>query len=532
MKAKLVFPNSTFTLHENVWPKSLLLRNLADDKYLDEPIVYPYEINEITINCFMDYLIKDEISENWDKCDFRQIFKFVEFFQFTNANDFYHIYYQNIDDGSLSKIQTILRCQRMTHDNSLRPLPSQLYKKTITFKIDNKVFMYDTAVPIDQPAPIITLCPLNRIIRIPPSSYDENLDWTPDVDICGGEIDLNQNFWLRDLPWSGVGISGGFIVSSLTGTLTEDQDIDLYVLDFNILDNLIKHFVREVPDLKIYAPNTYKDRFSILTLRSEGQRPLQIICSGHKTMSAVVRTFDLSHLKIWLDENGLHAEVTTFKELLLGYSQIYRPSNKTPERIEKYIQRRWFIFGNDKFITTIRPRHPNVELTLIDPNTCLQYCQESKKTMMGYINQIGIHLGDIKNLNLSDIQQLRLVKLGQTEHLHLFTPIFLLIPITKLLVFSNKHQYTPAKVVTTLNHDIADQINILRDHLFTCLNLHKPVLPLVMNNVLKCTLDDSLLPFFPLYRMPTIVDKPLTIEIEFYGLSPKFEAYPRLINIF
>ena len=47
-------------------------------------------------------------------------------------------------------------------------------------------------------------------------------------------------------------------------------------------------------------------------------------------MSSVVRSFDLSHLKIWLDENGLQAEVTSFKELLLGYSRVLRRGMKTP----------------------------------------------------------------------------------------------------------------------------------------------------------------------------------------------------------
>ena len=82
-------------------------------------------------------------------------------------------------------------------------------------------------------------------MRIPECSYLENLDWNPDVDIRQGQIDLDQIFWLRDLPWTGVGVSGGFIVSSLCGTVNSEQDIDLYVLDFNILGNLIQHFVRD-----------------------------------------------------------------------------------------------------------------------------------------------------------------------------------------------------------------------------------------------------------------------------------------------
>ena len=299
----------------------------------------------------------------------------------------------------------------------------------------------------------------------------ENLDWKPDVDICKGQINLDQIFWLRDLPWAGVGVSGGFLVSSLCGTLSADQDIDLYVLNFDILGNLIQHFVRAVPDLQIYAPITYQDGFSILTLKSDGQRPLQIICSGHGDMSAVVRTFDLSHLKIWLDENGLRAEVTALKELLMGYSRVIRRGNKTPERIEKYTQRGWFIFGDNNFLKYAPPCRPNLELTVIDSNTCLQYCRQSKITMIGYIQNGGLHLGHIKDLTLADVQQLRVFDLGRDSRLQLFTPILLVIPITKLIIYSNRHQIYPAKAYATIKPELANQIQQIYDHLHTQLNV-------------------------------------------------------------
>ena len=297
----------------------------------------------------MDYLINEEISPNWNRCNYHQIHQFkLEFFQLTDAKEFYHAYYQQIDDGSLPKLQTILRCQRITVVLFLRPIPPSLDVTDIRIKIGSEICFWDTMVQFNQTPPIITLSPLHRIMRIPECSYLENLNWNPDVDIRQGQIDLDQIFWLRDLPWTGVGVSGGFLVSSLCGTVNSEQDIDLYVFDFDILGNLIQHFVRAVPDLQIYAPKTYEHGFSILTLKSQGQRPLQNHLFWLSGMSSVVRSFDLSHLKIWLDENGLQAEVTSLKELLLGYSRLLRRDMKTRERIKKYTQRGWFIFGEDR----------------------------------------------------------------------------------------------------------------------------------------------------------------------------------------
>ena len=147
MEAKIVFANSTFTLPENILSKSLLLTNLADDNLLTEPIVYPYPIDETEINCLMDYLIKEEISPNWNRCNYHQIHQFVEFFQLTDAKEFYHAYYQQIDDGSLPKLQTILRCQRMTHDIFLRPIPPSLDVTDIRIKIGSEICFWDTMVP-------------------------------------------------------------------------------------------------------------------------------------------------------------------------------------------------------------------------------------------------------------------------------------------------------------------------------------------------------------------------------------------------
>lgn len=532
MEAKIVFTNSTYSIPETIWSKSLLLTNLAEDKLLTDPIIYPYQIDQIAITCLMEYLLKNNIDPNWKNCDWYQIRQFVEFFQLTQSRDIYHNYYNLINDGSLSALQKILRCQSETHDYFLRPVPPELDVTSIRMKIDEEFHVWNTEVEFNKMPPIITLSPLNQIIRVPQSSYQKDFEWQSNVDIFKGQIDLNQNFWLHDLPWSGVGVAGGFVVSSLVGALTDEQDIDLWVLNFDVFSNLIQHFAQKVPDLQIYAPITYQNGFSILTLKSVGQRPLQIICSGYKDMSSVVRTFDLSHLRIWLDENGLHAEVTTFKELLLGYGRVIRRGDKTPARIKKYSQRGWFILGDNNFIKTA-PNRPDLELTLIDVNTCLAHCHESKVTLCGYINQNGLHLGHIKDITLTDIQQLRVVDLGDYENGRIFTPIYLVIPINHLVIFSNKRPKTPAKAIATITPALEKHIHQIYDHLHNLLDVvhnYGRYTSILNNNILPLTLDDSLLEVFS--KIATNFDQPMTIEIEFYAISKKVDVLPRLTHIF
>ena len=123
-------------------------------------------------------------------------------------------------------------------------------------------------------------------------------------------------------------------------------------------------------------------------------------------MHLIVRQFDLSHLRIWLDGNGLWIEENTKYELEHGYGRYVRPGNRDVDRIKKYMQRGWMIFGDTRHL--VPESYPPINLTMVSMKEAIEHLREPKISLVGYHGGGGIHLGHIEDIVQDDVKVLKL----------------------------------------------------------------------------------------------------------------------------
>lgn len=235
--------------------------------------------------------------------------------------------------------------------------------------------------------------------------------------ITSGLIDWSTSFWLAQWPESlDVAVAGGFILSSLQGNLTVKQDIDLYVLNPNQLTDVLSYFLKLRPDITVTASVVddwiQEKVVNLLTLTCADERPLQIISAGQPCMHEIVRTFDLTHLRLWVDKTGLWVDVEAAYELIVGFSRATGPRCWSKERLIKYAARGWDIYGKSNLIVKTQndelKDHITVDMTTLAINELAQMYQPFYYDYHGYSRYYAGHINHLKWVDiLSFIQNIK-----------------------------------------------------------------------------------------------------------------------------
>lgn len=529
MIARIEYKTGTLEIPNNLFEKSVLLTNLADDNMLESVIKYPYDLTSDDVLSISKYLCDGEIYLH--NCNINNINVFFNYFGIKNVLSFYRAYYDYINDGSLLSVQKIYEIQRRIHDVYLMPCPQEFQLDTVIAEVGDQQFSWNLKVDFADEYQIINLTTLSECMAFPKIQYpywQHEKIWIPNVDIFRGVIKLSESIWLDEFPWYkfDVGLAGGYILSSLTASLTKDTDIDLYLCNINRLGELLMYFRDKFENVTIAAPSDYRGGCSVLTLSMPDCRNLQIICAGYKRMYDCVRSFDLSHLRMWIDRDGLKADVRTIFELMTGISRYVKP-NSFLSRLHKYIQKGWIIFGQNQCLNF--PPEKQTNYVPIDLKSALVYCKEPLITLLGYINLEKILMGDIMDIHKSDIQSLRLSKLEPFQNLISFTPITLWLQtqsITSVQLFGTTSIYC------AIDSPIQNQIiNIQKELLNYYGVMGIPQNTIIENNQLRLNLSHDLANKYN--NQPINYTYPVIIHIEFHAIMKdnKYLCKPCLIDI-
>ena len=423
-------------LSQTIIDKSLLLQNLAEDNLLQLPTTYPGKLTTEEIEIVEKYLVEGEIPRQID--DITNIIKFFNYFCIDDIVPLIKVCSKFTQDTYVE----ILKLQQHLQHCIIESMPTlEFYHASI---LEGLYITLSSHKDYMQKSWAIKLSDFNIDMKFPDLQVSTN--YRPALsciqsghfraNIKNGSIDLSQSFWLKNFPWDrfDVSVAGGYIVSSLQGILSEDQDIDLYLLNQDQLRDLLLYFRQFGSKVGIRA--TYDNRISeqiwdlnhrgrqlkqsernivMITLTSPNQRDLQLICSGTMTMHETVRMSDLTHLRIWIDKDGLWADIETIYELLAGFTRAIGFNLFSETRIEKYSRRGWDIYGDKKLIGSAIKRETGVSTEfdiLLDEEIENLVKHHSKffydyhdctKVYIGYLNFV--RFADIKNILSHGINQ-------------------------------------------------------------------------------------------------------------------------------
>ena len=419
----------------------LLIQNYAEDGFLEKPIVYPETFT------FNDYKLITNFISNLCFVKATDIVKILNLFEYLGADtrQFGLDYIKFLNQWPHpTTIKEILIVQHLTKTNVLTPDQLPVLKLPIGMELGG---YYQTLRNLKHPilqAPVVTLSDNQDVVEFPkitiPRCYPIGddpiiLKSTEKRNIKDGRIDWSETVWFADFPWKkfNIGVTGGFLISALCDNLEPNQDIDVYPLDNNVKP-LIRYWSEKFDDLQALVNENYQDGIMVMTLLSKmASRPLQIICTGLTDMHDIVRTFDLSHLRIWYTYEGLMAEVTTVYELLGSFTRFVRPSRNDRKRIEKYHGRGFTVCGDKEMITEMPSQE--IKMISISPLDAVEYLAAPKITLADYHQKGGyIHLGNITDLTKRDIETLR-IDCEQTRFKDMcdITPVRVYVPITGII---------------------------------------------------------------------------------------------------
>jgi hypothetical protein len=195
----------------------------------------------------------------------------------------------------------------------------------------------------------------------------------------------------------------------------------------------------------------------------EGQRPLQLIIPSLDNMFDVVRTYDLSHLRIWYNRDGLYAQLDTIYELCRGFTHLIRAGINTFDRIDKYTKKGWTILGNNNFLQMEKYEKLNVEYEIIDPDIAYNFFVDKETPLLGYVQNQGMHIGNIRNLIQTDFKSFK-IEYNVRHFITLFTPIIFWMDVEKI-TFVRYLQDNNIKAEIILDTDIKYIINELLKYL-------------------------------------------------------------------
>ena len=251
--------------------------------------------------------------------------------------------------------QQILKLQQRYQHLILDEIPVRILFQYWSSYLESMYITLDANMKFKQQSPAIKLADWGPRIHFPEVSCEKRFrpnlsllyEGQRSANIKNAAIDWSTTFWLHNFPWSefNIGIAGGFVISSLQGILEPDQDIDVYVLDWRQLKAILTYFLNLGPLVTLHVTSDAEGTVSAIKLTSPDHRPLQIITVGTLNMHQIVRTFDLTHLRIWVDRRGLWCDVEAIYELLAGFSRAIGPRCWSEDRLKKYAARGWDIYG-------------------------------------------------------------------------------------------------------------------------------------------------------------------------------------------
>ena len=382
--------DSDLILPESCFNKSTLILNLKEDGLLDKCISFKEYLSILDKRCMLAYLNEQEMPEDLNKCNIFNIIKFFDYF-LVDSDKFITNYISKVDKGTIESTRHVFNVLIACKKYKILPIPV-CYKNCQNYKICEDFKNTPT---------FVNLSPFSKCISYPNKTMVGGLK----ADISQGVLNTNIG-WLEDFPWYkfNVGIAGGFVLSSLQNCLDDEQDMDMYILDMDHINPLLKYFDEKFK-IKVCVPEKCHYGCSVLNISAENQRPLQIICTGYSKMGPLVRHFDMSHLRIWLDKNGLWVDKNALFEIERGFGRFLKPGycNK---RIEKYMKRGWMIFGDYRHFSP-KEQTPQ-KMCEINLNKVSRYFKEPKVSISGYRNCCGVHIGDINDITCTDVENLKL----------------------------------------------------------------------------------------------------------------------------
>ena len=192
------------------------------------------------------------------------IIDFVNYFGLTQIKGLFKI------DTNLSTTTCLKLLKLQQHYQLLiiNSLPNVLYTQYIMNVIEGIYITLSDNKNFESKPNFIQVDRFGQQMKFPditvPGKFRPNLpvlrNGLPGFSVKTGSIDLSTSFWLKNFPWNifDVGIAGGYILSSLQGTLNITQDINLYLLDDEQLNDLLTYFSNLRPDVRICTVRTNK----------------------------------------------------------------------------------------------------------------------------------------------------------------------------------------------------------------------------------------------------------------------------------